>query len=178
MRFPSHLPQVTRNDFGPEADRGVATTLPPGPGRPFPAFVAALDQDGNEAAGIRLPDLTVPLGTHTGWNPRHEQIGAPDQLVNLIGATVPFAATREERAANDDRRPSIAERYTSRNEYLEQVRQQAQGLVMNGYLLAEDLELVVDQAAERFDVFAQPGGAATPWRSVRHRVVTGPITRS
>jgi hypothetical protein len=44
---------------------------------------------------------------------------------------------------------------------LEQVRQAAQRLVEDGYLLAEDLELVVDQAAERFDIFARPGGGAT-----------------
>jgi hypothetical protein len=35
---------------------------------------------------------------------------------------------------------------------LEQVRQAAQHLVEAGYLLAEDLELLVDQAAERFGV--------------------------
>jgi hypothetical protein len=35
---------------------------------------------------------------------------------------------------------------------LEQVRQAAQHLVEDGYLLAEDLELLVDQAAERFGV--------------------------
>ena len=42
---------------------------------------------------IRLPDLA----THTGWNLRHPQIGAPGLLLNLTGATVPFAATKEER---------------------------------------------------------------------------------
>ncbi len=35
---------------------------------------------------------------------------------------------------------------------MEQVRQAAQHLVEDGYLLAEDLELLVDQAAERFGV--------------------------
>ena len=161
MRFPTHLPRAARNDFGPEADQGVVTTLPPVPGQPFPAFVPAVDRDGNETAGIRLPDLTVPLGTHTGWNPRHPQIGAPGQLTNLIGATVPFATTRQEREARGDPRPSIEERYPSRNAYLKQVRQAAQRLVEDRYLLAEDLELVVDQAAERFDIFARPGGGAT-----------------
>ncbi len=45
---------------------------------------------------------------------------------------------------------------------MEQVRQAAQQLVEDGYLLTEDLELLVDQAAERFDVFARPSAAATP----------------
>jgi hypothetical protein len=104
------LPRAARNDFGPEVERGIVTTLPPIPGQPFPAFVSAIDRDGNETAGIRLPDLTVPLATHTGWNPRHPQIGAPGQLTNLIGATVPFTATQQAREASGDPRPSIAER--------------------------------------------------------------------
>ena len=28
------------------------------------------DEDGNEIAGIRLPDVTVPLATYTGWSLR------------------------------------------------------------------------------------------------------------
>jgi hypothetical protein len=136
--------------------------LPPLPGKPYPYFVPAIDVDGNDAAGIRLPDLTVPLATHTGWNLRHPQIGASGLLLNLTGATVPFAATKEEREARGDPRPSIAERHPNKDVYLKQVRQAAQRLVEDRYLLAEDLELLVDQAAERFDVFARPGAGATP----------------
>lgn len=160
MRFPTHLPRAARNDFGPQTDHGIVTTLPPVPGQPFPAFVAAVDRDGNETTGIRLPDLTVPLGTHTGWNPRHPQIGAPGHLTDLIGATVPFAVTKQAREASGDPRPSIAERYSDRDAYLDQVRQAAQRLVEDGYLLAEDQELVVRQAAERFRVFAGRDGRA------------------
>jgi hypothetical protein len=161
MRFPTHLPRAARNDFGPEANRGIVTALPPLPGKPYPCFVPAIDRDGNDVVGIRLPDLTVPLATHTGWNLRHPQIGASGQLLNLIGATVAFASTKKEREARGDPRPSIAERYPSRDVYLEQVRQAAQQLAEDGYLLPEDLELLVDQAAERFDVFARPSAGAT-----------------
>jgi hypothetical protein len=161
MRLPAHLPRAARNDFGPEANRGIATTLPPLPGKPYPCFVPAIDGDGNDVAGIRLPDLTVPLATHTGWNLRHPQIGASGLLLNLTGATVPFAATKEEREARGDPRPSIAERYPSRDVYLEQVRRTAKRLVEDGYLLAEDLEQLVDQAAVRFDVFARSAAGAT-----------------
>jgi Alpha/beta hydrolase domain len=132
--------------------------LPPIPGQPFPALVSAIDRDGNETAGIRSPDLTVPLGTHTGWNPRHPQIGSPGQLTNLIGATVPFAATRQAREARGDPRPSIAERYAGKQAYLDQVRQAAQQLIADGYLLGEDLDLVVDLAAQRFDCFTRLDG--------------------
>jgi hypothetical protein len=30
-------------------------------------LVSALDGDCNEVAGIRLPDVGVPLATYTGW---------------------------------------------------------------------------------------------------------------
>ncbi|HEV8680878.1 MAG TPA: alpha/beta hydrolase domain-containing protein, partial [Stellaceae bacterium] len=78
--FPAHPPEVVRLDFGPDAANGIATTLPPIEGVPYPHFVPAVDADGNEVSGIRLPDVTVPLATHTGWNLRHPQNGAPDRL--------------------------------------------------------------------------------------------------
>lgn len=154
LGFPAHLPGATRVDFGPGTESGIATTLPPVIGKPYPHFVPAIDGDGNELSGIRLPDLTVPLGTHLGWNLRHPDNGAPDQLMPLMGATVRFPATAEERQAKGDPRRSIAERYGTRAEYLEQVRRAAQRLVEEGFLLAGDVDLVVDEAAQRFELFA------------------------
>jgi Alpha/beta hydrolase domain len=154
VRFPAHPPQVIRVDFGAAAGSGIATTLPPAEGKPYLHFVAAVDRDGNEVTGIRLPDLTVPLATYTGWNLRHPQMGAPDRLMSLMGSTIPFPATPEERARRSDPRRSIAERSPSRARYLEQVRQEAQRLIDEGYLLAEDLELVVGQASRRYDLLA------------------------
>jgi len=152
--FPAHPPQVIRLDFSPAAASGVATTLPPVEGKPYPHFVPAVNRDGNEVSGIRLPDLTVPLATYTGWNLRHPQMGAPDRLMSLMGSTIPFPATPEERAEKGDPRRSIAERYPSRARYLEQVRQKAQRLIDEGYLLVEDLDLVVDQASRRYGLLA------------------------
>jgi hypothetical protein len=153
--FPAHPPQVIRLDFGPGAVNGVATTLPPVEGKPYPHLVPAVDRDGNEVSGIRLPDVTTPLATYTGWNLRHPQMGAPDSLISLMGSTIPFPATPEERARSSDPRPSIAERYSSRSRYLEQVRQEAQRLIDEGYLLAEDLELVIGKATRRYELLAE-----------------------
>jgi hypothetical protein len=150
--FPAHLPRVTRLDFGPDAEAGLATTLPPVMGTPYPHFVPAVDQDGNERSGIRLPDLSVPVATYTGWNLRHADMGAPDQLMSLMGATIPFPATREAREAGGDPRRSIEERYPTKAEYLAHVRRVAQALVAEGYLLTEDLELVVSQASQRYEL--------------------------
>jgi hypothetical protein len=152
--FPADPPQVIRLDFGPGAVSGVATILPPVEGKPYPHFVPAVDRDGNEVSGVRLPDLTVPLATYTGWNLRHPQMGAPDRLMSLMGSTIPFPRTPEERARSGDPRRSIAERYPSRDGYLEQVRQEARRLIDEGYLLAEDLEIVVDQASRRYGLLA------------------------
>ncbi len=152
--FPANPPQVVRLDFGCDGASGVATTLPPVEGKPYPQFVPAVDHDGNEVSGIRLPDLTVPLATYTGWNLRHAQMGAPETLMSLMGSTIPFLASREDRAARGDPRRSIEERYPSKKRYLDQVRQEVQRLANEGYLLAEDVELVVDQASRRYELLA------------------------
>ena len=154
VRFPDHLPRVVRFDFGPEAEAGVITVLPPKAGIAYPHFVPAVDEDGNERSGIRLPDISVPLATYTGWNGRHPEIGAPDQLIGLMGATLPFAPTQPEREALGDPRLSIEERYPSKTTYLERVTMAAQELVTAGYLLEEDVETVVEQASYRYDLLA------------------------
>jgi hypothetical protein len=150
--FPAHPPQVIRLDFGPDAANGIATALPPLEGKPYPHFVPAVDSDGNEVSGIRLPELSVPLATHAGWNLRHPQMGAPDRLMSLMGSTIPFPATRAERSATGDPRRSIEERYPGKAGYLEQVRREAQRLIDAGYLLAEDLEFVVGHASRRYEL--------------------------
>jgi hypothetical protein len=152
VRFPAHLPRVVRFDFGPEAEAGVLTVLPPKAGMAYPHFVPAVDEDGNERSGIRLPDISVPLATYTGWNGRHPEMGAPDQLIGLMGATLPFAPTQQEREALGDPRLSIEERYPSKSAYLERVTIAAQALVTAGYLLEEDVETVVEQASHRYDL--------------------------
>jgi hypothetical protein len=134
-------------------DEGTPTLLPPKVGKPYPNLVAAVDADGNEVAGIRLPDLTVPLGTYTGWNVRHPSIGGPGQTLSLIGSTIPFPATQAERKASGDPRPSIEERYPSKEEYLRRVTQAAEALVAQEYLLAEDVPTVTEQASQRYDLY-------------------------
>jgi hypothetical protein len=141
-------------DLGPEADRGVGR-YPAAAGAEIPTYRPAVDADGNELSGIRLPDVAVPLATYTGWNPRHPETGAPEQLIAMQGSTFPFPATAEERAATGDPRAAIAERYRDREDYLSRVRAAAEQLVADRYLLAEDLELVVGTAAEKYDAWAR-----------------------
>lgn len=151
---PALLPTVRRVVSGPGA-LTASDPLPLPVGEPYPSFVAAIDADGNEMAGLRLPDLTVPLATHTGWNPRHASIGGAGQLVDMLGSSIPLAPTAAARSAVGDPRLSIAERYLSREDYLARVRAAAEALVAERYLLAEDVDLVVMTADERWQALAQ-----------------------
>jgi hypothetical protein len=153
VHFPAHLRSIARLDFGPGVDDGITTLLPPKVGKPYANLVSAVDEGGNELAGIRLPDISVPLATYTGWNVRHPDIGGPGQTLSLLGSTIPFPATRAERQASGDPRPAITERYASKEDYLRRVKHAAETLVQQGYLLAEDLPTVTDQAAQRYDLF-------------------------
>ena len=157
VRFPPQVTRALRLDYGPETEHGRTVRLPAGEGETYPALVADVDADGNERAGIRLPDVTVPLATHTGWNLRHEAVGNPDLVIGITGGlagwTLPFAATRADREASGDPRPSIDERYSSREEYLRRVRAAAQELIAAGYVLAEDLPRIVAAAGVRYDAF-------------------------
>jgi len=54
----------------------------------------------------------------------------------------------------------LEERYQSQEDYLGRVTKAAQELVDEGYLLREDLETVVEQAAHRYDLFQSQVQAA------------------
>ena len=97
----------------------------------------------------------------SGWNLRHADIGGPGQTISLLGSTIPFTATPAERQAAGDPRPSIEERYVSKEDYLGRVKHAAEALVQQGYLLAEDLPTVTEQASQRYDRFRVRVGATT-----------------
>lgn len=147
--FATYMPQVWRLDFGREysATRVVAVE-PPRTGDPYRVLVPQVDGDGNDVAGVRLPEVAVPLGTYTGWNVTVPQLGDLRYLAGLIGGFEPFARTKEQRLANGDSRLSIAERYRRRQDYLEKVGRAANDLVRQRFLRAEDVPAVM-QSAER-----------------------------
>ncbi len=142
--------RVRELDVGPDADRGIAS-YPVREGREYPHLVPAADEDGNDLAGIRLPDLTVPVGTHTGWNLRHPDTGAPEQLMSMQGSSHWFPATSDRRDEVGDPRLSMEERYTNREAYAELVKAEATKLASEGYLLSDDVDLVVRSCLERYD---------------------------
>ena len=144
---------MRRVDLGPEAEQGIGR-FPAVVGEPWPTYVAAINEDGNEIPGLRLPDVAVPVATYTGWNPRAAEVGGQGQILPMLGSTLPFPATAAERARSGDPRAAIGERYRDREEYEARVREVTEGLVAQGYVLTEDLELVVRSALARYDAFA------------------------
>ena len=89
-------------DFGPQA--GIATLPWPCLGSPTRVWCRPLTRTAMKSVG-HSPFQTVPLATHTGWN-LHPDIGGAGRPWpggasggTLIGATIPFPATREARQA-------------------------------------------------------------------------------
>jgi hypothetical protein len=149
---PAHLPVIRRVDLGPDAARGIGR-YPTETGERYPNYVAAVDADGNEIGGIRLPEVSVPVATYVGWDPRHPETGGAEQIMPMQGSTFPFPRTAEERTQTGDPRPSIAERYRDRDEYLELARRAALTLVEQRYLLPEDVPMALESATVRYDHF-------------------------
>lgn len=102
-------------------------------------LVPNTDADGNELAGIRVPELAVPRGTYLGWNPRREQ-HAPGALCLIYGSYVPFTASKSSRLEKGDSRLSLAERYSSELEYDELLRKAAETLHERRLMLVDDLK--------------------------------------
>ena len=111
-------------DLGPLVDGGVCA-FPAREGAAYARLVADVDATLNEVAGIRLPDIALSVGCHSGWNPRHPDHGAPEQPAIFVGFTV-FV----------DEPPPV--------EVFEQrARAVTEDLVAKGYVLAEDFDLVL-----------------------------------
>ena len=104
----------------------------------YPSFVPKTDKDGNDIAGLRLPDVTVPLATYTGWGLRR---GAQaDDGCESTGQYIPFAKTNADREASGDPRRSIEERYASFDNYYNRVRRAVDNMVKDRLLLCEDAD--------------------------------------
>ena len=133
-------------DYGPQFADGILTILPPIlVSTEYPAWVPKTDEDGNTIAGVRLPEVQAPLATYTGWNRR---AGVPEEDCGGSGLVIPFPKTREERLATGDPRLSIAERYPTHQDYVNAVTTAANGLMVEGLLLQEDVDRYIKLAKE------------------------------
>lgn len=151
VNTPHEASLAYRLDFGPHWKQGIVNFVPPKVGRPFVVLVPQSDSNGNDEGGISLPELQVPLGTYTGWNLRAPNIGASDLRLSFYGSFIPFAKTEAERKQSGDPRLSIAERYSSRDDYLGKFAEAATKLVKKRFLLPEDLPAMIERGEREWD---------------------------
>ena len=146
-------------NYGPDFYRtGIMTVNPPvitppmfeNPknGRSIRPMCPKTDADGNDIAGVRLPDVTVPLATYTGWSLR-AGAQAGDGCEGT-GQMIPFAKTKAERLASGDPRPSIEERYSSSSMYAAKVKDAVEDMVAKRLMLREDAQPAVDRLVKRY----------------------------
>ncbi len=141
-------------DFGSQWKSGIVSNEPPKVGKPFSVLLPQTDADGNDLGGVRLPELQVPLATYTGWNLRDSSIGAPGLRLSFLGSFLPFARNASEREKSGDPRPSVAERYVSREEYMGKFAEAAMNLIKERFLLREDLTAVLERGQREWNEIA------------------------
>ena len=101
--------------------------------RAYRTLVSRVDGDGNEAAGIRLPDIAVPLAAYTGWN----EYRAPyptGELADRDGSYLAFSAEK------------IAGLYPTRDAYVAKVQAAVDRLLEDRLILPEDAERYLAKA--------------------------------
>ncbi|MFL5309205.1 MAG: alpha/beta hydrolase domain-containing protein [Myxococcales bacterium] len=157
MGFP-HIPGVTYSglkttrylfDYGPGYyETGIATFNPPLRSPPYqdnpangpiyPSFIPRTDRDGNDIAGVRLADVTVPLATYTGWALR----AGPQANDGCEGSgqMIPFPQTKAARLTAGDPRRSSEERYGTLDRYVHEVARALREMVDERLLLCEDYD--------------------------------------
>ena len=141
-------------DFGPDFEKGILTTLPPKlVGTPYPALVPKTDSDGHNLAGVRTVDIDVPTATYTGWALRAGF--SAGEGCDASGQMIDFAATKADRLAKGDPRPSLEERYPTHEDYVQKVTSAARRLERDRFLLPEDSQRIIERA-QRSNVGGAP----------------------
>jgi hypothetical protein len=132
--FPAVLNELTMVDYSKEPAQPLFD-------KRYRALVPITDTDGHDVAGVRLPDIAVPLATYSGWNLRRAYF-AEDQLCDLNGMSVPLPAN----ARTGDPRLPLVQRYPSRSDYVKAVAASARDLRDQGFLLDEDVTRYIERA--------------------------------
>lgn len=140
VKAPANPHRAYPLNFGPEFEAsGIVTKEPPELGKAFPVLVPQVDDNGNEIAGIRLPQVAAPLATYTGWNYRTKAVGASGEIYAMIGSTFPFSKEK------------AAQLYKDQSDYNAKTLAAARALVTQGYLLEIDVMEILDRAAMQWD---------------------------
>jgi hypothetical protein len=138
-------------DFGPNWRSGILSQQPPTVVAAYPTLVPQVDADGNDLGGIRLPEITVPLATYTGWNLRAPAIGAPTERTAFLGSFMPLPQTSAQAASKGDARTPIDLRYKGYADYCSRFDRAVDELVRQHYVLGEDASILKEAAQPEWD---------------------------
>jgi len=148
VNLPTAHYRPLRLDPGPRwHSEGIADNIPPKMGKPYKTLVPAVGPDGNELAGIRLPDIAAPMATYMGWNLRDKKFGAGGTLAGLHGSYLEFA--KDKSTKKDDSRPSIEELYPRPSYYHRVYGRAVHQLHKDGFLLHRDVFELLEEAGMR-----------------------------
>ena len=154
-------------NFGPQFDAGILAVYPPAPtGKYYPNAVSKVDIDGNDLAGIRLPEVVAPVATNTGWNLRSAAFGGKADGTDgceATGSSIVFAPTAAAKLAAGDPRPSLAERYGDRAGLVAARTAAANALKAQRLLLQADVDAYITKAAQPITIVGSPTYGAYTW---------------
>jgi hypothetical protein len=114
----------------------------------YKVLVPKVDANGNETAGVLVPDVKVPLASYTGWNIRGIGHSVGEGCASNGGA-IPYAVNLAAKSSGIDSRSTLEEMYSGRADYQEKVAAAANDLVNRGYLLSLDAANVFNANAAK-----------------------------
>lgn len=106
-------------------------TDPKAPVQTWQALVPQVDADGNEIAGVRLPDIAVPTGMFTGWNLYRDPM-PHGELADRDGTYLAFGD----------------QRYPSKDAYAARVQEVVAALQRDRLLLDDDAAAYLQRARQ------------------------------
>ena len=154
VTLPARPHLAYRADYGPQWGTGIVGKQPPWLGPPFQTLVPQVDGLGNETGGVRNVEIRVPLATYTPWSLR-EGLPVAGEMRDFTGQLLPLPRTSAAAAQRRDPRPSVEALYANRAVFTEAVRDAADQLVRDGFLLPEDRDRVMARNQGLWDLIMQ-----------------------
>jgi hypothetical protein len=102
-------------------------------------LVPQIGTDGNELAGVRIPELQVPVATYTGWNLRAPEAGFPEYRASFVGSFIAWP------------KDEVLARYRTRDEYFGRFTDAALALVRDRFFVADDLPAILERGAKMWE---------------------------
>ena len=149
VMVPTGVNALPLYDFGPDFESGQLTKEPPDVAHAggYTILIPAVDADGNDIAGVRVPMVEAPLGTYAGWNVRGRGFGF-GAMHQFTGSYIPFPDTDSEAEMTGDPRASVLARYRNAGNYVDAIEAAARRLVDERLMLEEDVARVVARAQD------------------------------